>query len=70
MTGFHNAPTGPLIWWKSSRSAQNGCCVEVARHPDGGVAVRDSMAAAGDVLCFAPLAWSDFVAAVKADEFR
>ncbi len=55
-------------WRKSSYSAQNGCCVEVATGA-GLVDVRDSKNPRGPVLQFAPAAWSAFLIGVKTGEF-
>jgi Domain of unknown function (DUF397) len=51
---------------KSSYSAQQGECVEVASLPDGGRAVRDSKDPDGPVLRFSADEWSAFVRRVKA----
>ena len=51
-------------WSKSSRSANNGACVEVAFTP-GLVATRDSKDPTGPALLFDRSAWTTFVAAVK-----
>lgn len=51
-------------WYKSSRSANNGACVEVAFVP-GLVATRDSKDPTGPALVVDPGAWTSFVAAVK-----
>jgi hypothetical protein len=58
-------------WYKSSYSGsggqQNGC-VEVARPPAGGVAVRDSKDPDGPRLIFTPGHWRAFTGQVKAGE--
>jgi hypothetical protein len=51
-------------WSKSSRSANNGACVEVAFAPDL-VATRDSKDPTGPALVFHRSAWTTFVAALK-----
>jgi hypothetical protein len=53
------------VWYTSSRSQQNGACVEVARNLPGIVAVRDSKDRTGPVLTLAPSAWQEFIVAVK-----
>jgi hypothetical protein len=50
-------------WSKSSRSFENGACVE-ARHLAGQVDVRDSKELDGPILQFSPDAWRSFVAQV------
>lgn len=58
-----------LVWRTSSRSGNNGQCVEVAELPDGGRAVRDSKDREGPVLRFTPAEWNAFLDGVKANEF-
>ncbi|MDG4768409.1 DUF397 domain-containing protein [Solwaraspora sp. WMMD406] len=54
-----------VTWRKSSRSNDQGQCVEVADQLAGVVGVRDSKDLAGPVLMIAPASWSAFVAATK-----
>ncbi len=56
------------IWRKSTKSQDNGGCVEVA-DLELHVAVRDSKNADGPVLIFARQRWSHFVLGVAAGEF-
>lgn len=58
------SPTPDLTgarWFTSSRSTNNGACVECAYLPTH-VAVRDSKDRSGPVLLFTPAQWSTFVA--------
>jgi len=55
---------GELRWFKSSRSAGNGACVEVA-FTDDAVGVRDSKDPAGPVLWFGTDTWQEFVHSVR-----
>jgi hypothetical protein len=56
-----------ISWKKSSYSAANGNCVEVARLGAGYVGVRDSKNAAQPALGFAPAGWRTFIDAVKSN---
>ena len=56
-------------WFKSSKSANNGQCVEVA-FVDGQVAVRDSKNPTGPTLVFTAAEWTAFVGGVAAGEFE
>lgn len=49
-----------LQWFKSSYSANNGACVEVA-FAAGRVAARDSKNPDGSILTFRPTAWQALV---------
>jgi hypothetical protein len=59
----------PLRWFKSSRSASNGACVEVAGTVTG-VAVRDSKNPDGPVLRFNAGAWQGFIDSVREGDFH
>ena len=53
-------------WYKSSWSAHNGNCVEVASLPGGDRGVRDSKDKDGSVLVFTAREWQIFLINVKA----
>lgn len=59
-----------LTWTKSSRSATNGNCVEVAFLGGGRVALRDSKDPEGPVLRFTGAEWTAFVDGVLEGELR
>lgn len=54
-----------MEWVKSSYSASQDECVEVAILPNGGHAVRDSKDSDGPMLQFTAHEWRAFVARVK-----
>jgi hypothetical protein len=54
-----------ISWKKSSYSAANGNCVEVARLRGGYVSVRDSKNADLPALGFTPADWQVFVREIK-----
>ncbi|MEV4128358.1 DUF397 domain-containing protein [Nocardia sp. NPDC049707] len=62
-------PPGGAKWFKSTRSAGNSECVEVAFLDEGMVGVRDSKNPAGLALVFTPGAWDAFTAGVSDGEF-
>jgi len=59
-------------WKKSSWSAENGNCVEVAELPDRTIGVRDSKddAPGRPVLTVAPGSWSSFIIGAKRGDFN
>jgi hypothetical protein len=57
----------PINWFTSSYSSGNGACVEAARLPEGGMAVRDTKNRAGAVLSFNADAWCAFLVDVRQD---
>lgn len=56
------------VWRKSSRSGNNGQCVEVRDQGDA-VAIRDSKNPGGPRLSFGPDDWRAFIEKVKGCEF-
>jgi hypothetical protein len=57
------------IWTKSSLSAYNGNCVEVAGLTDERIRVRDSKHPRDAVLTFTPAEWDAFIGGVRNGEF-
>jgi hypothetical protein len=55
-------------WRTSTRSGDNGACVE-ARAINDTAEVRDSKDKAGPVLAFHRVTWSEFIEGVKNGEF-
>lgn len=56
-------------WLKSSLSAANGDCIEVAKLSTGHIGVRDSKDVNGPVLRFTDREWEAFVGGVHKGEF-
>jgi len=54
-----------LNWFKSSFSSGNGQCIECAKLPDGGMAVRDTKNRAGTILRFTADEWGAFLATLR-----
>ncbi|RSM55613.1 DUF397 domain-containing protein [Actinoplanes sp. ATCC 53533] len=60
----------PVKWFKSTRSGNNGSCVEVAKLGDDAVGVRDTKAHGnGPILTFTRAEWDAFIGGAKDGEF-
>lgn len=57
-----------VMWKKSTKSNNNGACVEV-RSTDDEIQVRDSKNPSGSVLSFTPAEWDAFLDGAKKGEF-
>jgi len=61
----HHHDLARAAWRKSTRSGQDGNCVEAASLP-GIVAMRDSKNPHGPVLTFTNVEWAAFIRGIKA----
>lgn len=59
-----------LVWQKSSLTANNGQCFELAPLPNGGVAVRDSKNPIRAPLCFTAGEWEAFKGGIIKGDFN
>jgi hypothetical protein len=64
---MHSANPRTGFWRKSSYSAADGDCVEVARLTKGYIGVRDSKNLLMPSLNFTPTQWQAFVGELKQD---
>jgi hypothetical protein len=67
--GANDARLDGVTWRKSQHSNPSGNCVEIARLPDGAVAIRNSRYPAGPALICASAEFSAFLAAARDGEF-
>lgn len=65
----HDPSPTDLTWRKSSASAGEHDCVEIAELPAGGLAVRDSKDRSRRPIHFGAAGWAAFQAGLLADEF-
>jgi Domain of unknown function (DUF397) len=66
---MRSANSHEMPWKKSSHSAANGDCIEVAHLPDDYVWIRDSKNPSKPPLRFTPAEWRTFVEEVKRNCF-
>ena len=64
-----DANLSTAVWRKSTASAANGSCVEVAFLPEGQVAVRDSKNRTGPVLRLSSDDWQRLLGAIRGNHF-
>jgi hypothetical protein len=70
LRGVRSEDITQATWTKSSLSAYNGSCFEIARLPADRIGVRDTKDnGSGPVLIFNQNEWSAFLSGAKAGEF-
>jgi hypothetical protein len=67
--GMPAAELPGVTWEKSKHSNPNGACVEVARLPEGAIAVRNSRFPSGPALVYTRAEIEAFLAGAKDGEF-
>ncbi|MEU6079976.1 DUF397 domain-containing protein [Streptomyces sp. NPDC047108] len=67
--GMAAAALDDVVWMKSRRSNSQGACVELAKLPDGGVAMRNSRFPDGPALIYTPAEVEALLLGVKDGEF-
>ena len=67
--GANDARLDGVTWRKSQHSNPSGNCVEVAKLPDGAVAIRNSRYPAGAALICPSAEFSAFLAAARDGQF-
>jgi hypothetical protein len=67
--GANDARLDGVTWRKSLHSNPSGNCVEIAKLPDGAVAIRNSRYPAGPALICPSAEFSAFLAAARDGEF-
>ncbi len=66
---LYSVDPSALSWQKSSLTANNGQCFELAALPDGGVGVRDSKNPERPMLCFTQGEWQAFKGGMSLGDF-
>ena len=67
--GFPSTDLTDVSWQKSHRSNSQGNCVELAKLPDGSVAVRNSRHPAGPALVYTRAEIEALIQGAKAGDF-
>ncbi|MFF7726483.1 DUF397 domain-containing protein [Streptomyces sp. NPDC008001] len=67
--GMPAADLGGVVWRKSRHSNSQGSCVEFAKLPGGGVAVRNSRHPDGPALVYTPAEIDAMLRGIKDGEF-
>ncbi|MFG2194838.1 DUF397 domain-containing protein [Streptomyces sp. NPDC048639] len=67
--GMAAAALHDVVWTKSRRSNSQGACVELAKLPDGGVAMRNSRFPDGPALIYTPAEVEALLLGAKDGEF-